>query len=298
MGVKNGGKEESRYRIGEYAKSMGVTPDFLKHYEENGLLDVIQKSSGYRFYAFHQSPVILECMRLKSYGVTVREMRPLVHELSGPEAIARLDRHAEDLRRRIEHDTAVLAEHERFKAWLARREARKALARDGDAEGSDWEVREVEPYLYLPHSTGLSFIDDPRIQEILPKWVDWMPIVKSSLEISLSGSPDPSGEVAGLPFRWGLIAKESAARKHGIPANNAVQRIPEGRAFILYFSGPDGTDSKAVLDRRVRLVRERMASLGLRPRGAMQMVLVMRARMHASEGEHENFGYFIVPVEG
>lgn len=32
--------EHKLYRIGDYARYMGVTPDFLKHYEENGLLEV------------------------------------------------------------------------------------------------------------------------------------------------------------------------------------------------------------------------------------------------------------------
>ena len=39
------------YRIGDFAEYMGVTPDFLKHYSENGLLDVHQRENGYRYYS-------------------------------------------------------------------------------------------------------------------------------------------------------------------------------------------------------------------------------------------------------
>ena len=58
--------ERKLYRIGDYARYMGVTPDFLKHYEENGLLAVHYTSSGYRYYDFDQSSRILEYMRLRA----------------------------------------------------------------------------------------------------------------------------------------------------------------------------------------------------------------------------------------
>ena len=57
---------------------MGVTPDFLKHYEECGLLDVHHSENGYRYFNFDQSSRILEYMRLRNYGVTVKEMRAML----------------------------------------------------------------------------------------------------------------------------------------------------------------------------------------------------------------------------
>ena len=44
-----------QYRIGDFAKYMGVTPDFLKHYEEQGLVHASHRNGGYRFYDFQQS---------------------------------------------------------------------------------------------------------------------------------------------------------------------------------------------------------------------------------------------------
>ena len=47
---------------------MGVTPDFLKHYEECGLLDVHHRENGYRYFNFDQCSRILEYMRLRNYN--------------------------------------------------------------------------------------------------------------------------------------------------------------------------------------------------------------------------------------
>ena len=47
---------------------MGVTPDFLKHYEECGLLDVHHRENGYRYFNFDQCSRIREYMRLRNYN--------------------------------------------------------------------------------------------------------------------------------------------------------------------------------------------------------------------------------------
>ena len=46
----------TNYHIGEFAEYMGVTPDFLKHYEECDLLDVHHRENGYRYFNFDQCP--------------------------------------------------------------------------------------------------------------------------------------------------------------------------------------------------------------------------------------------------
>lgn len=58
----------TNYRIAEFAEYMGVTPDFLKHYEECGLLDVHHRENGYRYFNFDQCSRILEYMRLRNYN--------------------------------------------------------------------------------------------------------------------------------------------------------------------------------------------------------------------------------------
>ena len=67
-----------QYRIGDFARYLGVTAEFLKHYQESGLLDVTQRApsrvaeSGYRYYGFDQSARILQYMRLRNYGISVK----------------------------------------------------------------------------------------------------------------------------------------------------------------------------------------------------------------------------------
>ena len=98
---------------------MGVTPDFLKHYEECGLLDVHHSENGYRYFNFDQSSRILEYMRLRNYGVTVKEMRAMLMA-DADEALLLLDKKVEELRRQADRISAVLEEHKHVHASQAK----------------------------------------------------------------------------------------------------------------------------------------------------------------------------------
>ena len=70
----------SQYKIGDYARYMGVTPDLLKHYEQHGLVTPEVSPSGYRYYPFTQSPALLSSMGLRSYGLPLREISAMLQQ--------------------------------------------------------------------------------------------------------------------------------------------------------------------------------------------------------------------------
>lgn len=319
VSAKKSSKKAMSYRIGEFARRMCVTPDFLKHYGEYGILNADQRRSGYRWYNFHQSPVILECMRLKNCGVTIREMKPLITKLSGTDSAALLSEKIDGLRERVRRDQAVIDEYEYMAKWLKARHITTPL-RIATPEDSctDWEVRDIESLVFLPHSVGLSFPDDPKVQAILPGWVDTMPIVKSTLSVTLPEFVSPLSskealkyeETGGLPFCWGLMTTQASAEKLHIPLNEVIVRIPAGRAFIAHFAdadpvseASDGGAPVQPLALRIHPVLERLKALEIKPKGEMYMVLLMHARMQEETDQdgkplpHERYGFFIVPLE-
>ena len=130
-----------RYRIGDYAHYMGVGRDFLKHYEKCGLLSADHHDNGYRHFGFEQSSLILECMRLRNCGYTVREMGGMLRDLSGEEVRQSLHEAREALEKRIKHTQAIAAEIERLEEWFDIRQS----------QPEDWEVTSAEGRYYLPH---------------------------------------------------------------------------------------------------------------------------------------------------
>ncbi|MBQ8136861.1 MAG: MerR family transcriptional regulator, partial [Clostridia bacterium] len=73
------------YRIGEYAKKMGVTPDLLKHYEKMGLIESRASENKYRYYPFTESVRLLECFSLRNLDLPLQEIRHLTKEADAAE---------------------------------------------------------------------------------------------------------------------------------------------------------------------------------------------------------------------
>ncbi|MBP3656302.1 MAG: MerR family transcriptional regulator [Clostridia bacterium] len=252
--------EIRQYRIGDYARHMGVTADLLKHYEQYGLLSPVVTASGYRYYPFTQSPQLLKCMELRSYGVPLRGMDAMLHEDDLTAYVGHLDERAEAIRRRMQIDAALLREHEALHGWLARMEGRS----------EDVRVRESAPMLFLPHSTQYSFIDDPDVCSLLPQWIPMMPMVKSCLSY-----PDP---LNGQDFHWGLCIREAYADTLGLPLSGAVRRIPQGQLMTFSFKGYQPESGQNLCDALRRRCLDVAAGRGLQPAGEMHLIIIMQTQ--------------------
>ena len=205
-----------QYRIGEYAKHLGVTPDLLKHYEEMGIIHSERSESGYRYYSFHTTIELIESIRLRNYGLPLREIRELMHGRRTDHA--QMERifsdKMETLREEIRLDEALTEDYAAFLRW------REALA-DRDW---DWEIRRSSPMLFLPHTDGDNFLNDARIYEILNAWMSYIPIVKSTMKIG------PDGRIT-----WGFSAEESDVLRLGIPVNDVVEHLPSRKYLYCKF---------------------------------------------------------------
>ena len=148
-------KNAAQYRIGDFAHFLGVTPDFLKHYEEKGLLKAQHKKNGYRFFGFEETYKVVEFMRLRNYGASVRDMGRMLCT-NTEDAFEALDEKAAGIAKEIERQQALLEEHRQLKAWMTERRGRRF----------DWEVREVENLWFLPHSD----VEPPRPNRAKPVW--------------------------------------------------------------------------------------------------------------------------------
>lgn len=269
------------YRIGDFAKYMGVTPDFLKHYEKNGLLDVEQRGGNYRWYGFDQASRILEYMRLRNYGVSVREMHGLL-TADAFDAMRVLDDKVTSIEAEAARMLAVASEHRRLSAWIEERRLKPL----------DWEVRRVEASRFLPHSNHQDFIKDERIHELLNEWVRWMPVTKSALRLSTRDcSGDDTTQVA-----WGLMLPESVIKKYAIPMNDSVVKLPARKALVFSFLAQEGAFNMDSLAAGQHPAFEKVRELGLVPTAGAMLVVEMKLS-HPDGTRRAGAGRLVIPVE-
>ncbi len=270
-------RPEKLYRIGDFAGFLGVTSEFLKHYESAGLVNVQQRESGYRFFPFNQSARIIECLRLRNYGFAVKEMSGLLSS-NAKAAMMDLEEKTQTLRRKVERMQGIIAEQERIQDWYAKRQIKPI----------DWEIRAIEPYCFLPHTCRHEFLTDERIYDLLKEWAAWLPVTKSALMI------EPSNERNGT-IRWGLTIPESLLKAHRLPVNGSVIRLTFEKALVFHFcelvDAFKMEDIAAGRHPAFHLMRE----LGFRTAGTGLLINEMKF-CEADGTDKVGVGRFIIPI--
>ena len=264
-----------QYRIGDYAKYLGVTPDLLKHYEEMGIIHSSRSESGYRYYSFQTTVELIESIRLRNYGLTLREIREVLHERGmGQEQMdQRIVEKLELIRQEVLLDEALIEEYTAFQEW------REAMG----THDWDWEIRWSSPMLFLPHTNRYEFLQDPRIYELLNQWMSYIPIVKSCMQAG------PDGR-----FTWGFCVREQDAQRLGLPVNEVVQRIPAHKIFYYKFRGRIPHLEEEGRDNMDHPAFRQLHALGLESGETYYRTTLMPADWQKDLGYQ--YGYYAIPL--
>ena len=146
-------------------------------------------------------------------------------------------------------------------------------------------MEEREPFYFLPHSKHHDFLEDQRIQELLPGWIEWMPVVKTCRKISYQRDTD-----CLLEAEWGLAVSESEAKAYNLPLNEVVERIPGGRHLICHYR------NVRVKEQRRNFVwhqvQEKLAETKMLPSGPI-LQIVLTTIFHPEK--RVNCGTFFIP---
>lgn len=263
------------YRIGEFAKYLGVTPDLLKHYEDQGIIQPGRSGSGYRYYPFNTTMILIECIRLRNYGMTLREIREILtaHKLDNAAVSRRLSENVDHMKEEILLDEALAADYEDFLTW-----SRPLADRD-----YDWDIRWSKPMAFLPHTDKYDFLQDPRIYEILKSWMSYIPVVKSSMKAERDGR-----------ITWGLMVEEDAIRRLHLPVNDVVEHFPPYKVFYYKFRSPLTHSSYENYDAPEHPAFQALHALNLKPLSAYFRTTLMPADWQQDIGFQ--YGYYAIPI--
>ena len=245
-----------QYRIGDYAKYLGVTPDLLKHYEDMEIIESSRSESGYRYYPFHTTLFLIESIRLRNYGLTLREIRDVLtaHTMDNVRMEQLFENKMELLRQEILLDEALAEDYAAFLRWKEPLETQSA----------DWEIRRSRTVYFLPHTDGYDFLKDPRIYEILNQWMSYIPIVKSAVRVGEDGKPV-----------WGFLADERTVSRLQLPINEVVKEYPPQKIFYYKFCDRVLKSADERSDNPEHPAFQKLRSLGLESTGPYFRVSLM-----------------------
>lgn len=263
------------YRIGEFAKYLGVTPDLLKHYEDQGIITPSRSESGYRYYPFTTTMLLIECIRLRNFGLTLREIREILntHRLDTETVGRRLSENVAHMKEEILLDEALAQDYEDFLTWQAPLKDR----------AFDWDIRWSRPMAFLPHTDRYDFLQDPRIYEILKSWMSYIPIVKSTMKADRDGR-----------ITWGLLVEEEMIQRMHLPVNDVVEHFPSYKVFYYKFRGPIMHSSGEVFDSPDHPAFQALHALNLDAGPSYFRTTLMPADWQQDIGYQ--YGYYAIPI--
>lgn len=205
------------YAIGDFAKKAGVSTHFLKFYEEKGILHPRVQENGYRYYDIRDASLVLECFRMKNMGLSVRQIEKGINDCTEQEVAEMLQQRENVLQSQL---------HEQQMHLLGLQNLRVALRL---CEQGEWSVRTVPDVWYLPHTIGKEFVQDSRIYDQLPQWLDWMPVVTSAQIVR-------GNDAHAERMEWGLGLEQVEAALLGFAPQKPAQLLHLGRVLEIYCS--------------------------------------------------------------
>lgn len=266
-----------QYRIGDYARYLGVTPDLLKHYEEVGLIQPSRTENGYRYYAFNTAVPLIECIRLRNYGMSLREIREIltIQTVEAERVEQRLKENVEHLREEARLDTLLAEDYAQFQRW------KEPLAH----ADHDWDIRWSRPMCFLPHTNREDFLEDPRIYELLKDWMSYIPIVKSSMKVERDGR-----------MTWGFAVDEENLKRLRLPVNDVVERVPPQKIFYYKFCAPLVTMAEEGPAAEAHPAFQTLRAMNLEGGDTYFRTILMPADWRKKAWSQ--YGYYAIPLRG
>lgn len=205
----------NQYKIGEFSKYLGVTPDFLKHYEQYGLVQPTISESNYRYYPFEKSAEVIECIRLRNWGFSLKEIKHMIQDANLDEILENYRKKTEELQKTMQFYQLLIDEFHRFEQWVT-------------SAKNQWTIQYLDEAIFLPHSNNKSFIQDEKVYPIMEQWIKYLPAVHSCQRIY-----DCFDQQKEPYFIWGYSITKKAAQQMALPYHEPCEMIPKRKCLVI-----------------------------------------------------------------
>lgn len=210
-----------RYRIGDFARQMGVSVDFIKYYEENGLITSYQDPQNhYHYYDFSQSQCVMQIQYLRSLGYGVKEISALLKTADRRQAAFLFEKKAREHEDSLQRLAYAAGQLKRYGEALEYSASRR------------WYIVQTPAFYFLPHTNDEEYIRTEAVTGQIAEWNRHVPFVYGLDRWFFD--PSASREAAFGPMQHGRAVEAEAARKLGLTVDPPACHFPSQRCLEYY----------------------------------------------------------------
>lgn len=201
-----------RYKIGDVARILGISPDLIRYYEEKGVVSPAKDPyNNYRYYDTWDINFLIDCLWFKNFGFGIDHVARIVSQSSYDMVLSDLDDKTAEIMETIRYQELLL---KRIRKYYDSLVYIRGIIGQCDIRRSAEFVR------YLNRFNSI-YDNDSELQVLSRQWLKYMPFTKRYFEVP---EDDLIGE--GDDYAWGFSLGMSYVEEFGVKINPPVKHMP------------------------------------------------------------------------
>ena len=201
-----------RYKIGDVARILGISPDLIRYYEEKGVVSPLKDPvNNYRYYDTWDINFLLDCLWFKNFGFGIEQVAHIVSQNTYDDLVENLDAKGDELEAAIRYQQLLLERIRKYSEILANL---KGLI-------GQCEIRRSAEFVRYLNRYNTSYDKDSELQHLSRQWLKYMPFSRRYFEV-------PEDELLGEgdDYAWGFSIGMQYVEEYGIEIKPPVTTVP------------------------------------------------------------------------
>lgn len=201
-----------RYKIGNVAGILGISPDLIRYYEEKGVVSPTKDpNNNYRYYDTWDINYLIDCLWYKNFGFSIEQIAKMASESSLDTLLMQFEEKSDEVLASIRRQEMLL---QRMRVFCERLTSTRSYLGKCDLRRSAEFIR----YINRHNST---YDNRPDLRELSRKWLKYMPFSRRYFEIP----EDALAEVRG-DYEWGFSLGMQYVEEFGVDIKPPVEFMP------------------------------------------------------------------------
>lgn len=217
-----------KYKIGDVAKILGISPDLLRYYEKKGVVKPIKdKNNDYRYYEAWDINFLIDCLWFKNFGFGIEQIGQMVSAYSYDDIVSSFEEKERELEETIRKSQQLLKRAEQHKNEMAR--AREYLWKC-DISTSPEIVRYLNRHNFI-------YDNSDKLQALSQQWLEYIPFTHRCFDIEMETLSSNDAE----DYQWGFSLDMDYVEEFSVPIEPPIYHLAAQRSVHSVFtsSGKD-----------------------------------------------------------
>lgn len=205
--------EAVKYKIGDVARILGISPDLLRYYEKKGVVHPVKDAhNDYRYYEPWDINFLMDCIWYKSFHFGLDQVAEIITNSTAEEVAELLDHKVAELRAQIRRSELLVRRAREHRADLGRLKNQLGQC----------VLRESPEIVRYIHRSNYRYDISLAMQALGQQWLEYMPFTHRCFEIPVEDISAQRGEGR---FNWGFSLTPDYVRELGVKVEPPVVRL-------------------------------------------------------------------------